>query len=122
MIDRRKTDRVTVLLFLPIFEIDSNKIIGYIADINEKGLLLFSKESIGLDKSFSFLIRLQDLKEALLDKNISEERILFQAQSRWINVDTNPVFYRTDFIFIELSHESRNAISHLTHNVTKSSA
>ena len=65
---------------------------------------------------------MQDLKEALLDKNISEERILFQAQSRWINVDTNPVFYRTDFIFIELSHESRNAISHLTHNVTKSSA
>jgi hypothetical protein len=116
MKERRNNQRWNLLLFLPVFDTESNEVLGYIADINENGVLIFSKSHIELGKKILLEIRRQDLKEAFLDKEITEECIQFQVQSRWIDFDVKPVFHRTGFMFIDLSPAILDTIHTLIRN------
>jgi c-di-GMP-binding flagellar brake protein YcgR len=115
--DRRNARRWNLLLFLPVSEVESNEVLGYIADISEEGILVFSPTPIELDQTFSLVIRLPDLKEASLDENISDERILFQATSRWVDSDAKPFFNRTGLVFVDLSPEVREILDQIIRNV-----
>jgi len=115
--NRRNARRWHLLLFLPVLDAESNDVLGYIADISEEGILLFSPTPIKMGQTFSLAIRLEDLKEASLDNNITDERILFQATSRWVDSDVKPYFNRTGLVFVELLPELRDVIANLTHNV-----
>ncbi len=117
MKERRKNRRWNLLLFVPVLDINSNNILGYIADISDEGVLVFSPTPIELNQTFSLTIRLQDLKNASLDENITQEEILFQAKSRWVDVDVKPFFNRTGLTFVDISQEARNAIDNLIRNV-----
>ncbi len=114
---RRNGRRWELLLFLPALDAKSNDVLGYIADISKDGILLFSPTPIKMGQTFSLAIRLEDLKEASLDENITDERILFQATSRWVDTDAKPYFNRTGLVFVELSPELREVINNITHNV-----
>jgi len=115
--NRRNARRWHLLLFLPVLDAESNEVLGYIADLSEEGILLFSPTPIKLGQTFSLVIRLQDLKEASLDENITDERILFQATSRWDDTDVKPYFNRTGLVFVDLSPELREVIANITRNV-----
>ncbi|MCP4701374.1 MAG: PilZ domain-containing protein [Gammaproteobacteria bacterium] len=118
MEDRRHGNRWNLLLFLPIWDEDENSVMGYIADITDDGILLFSKDHIELGRKFSLSIHMEDLTEAFLAKDISGERISFQAQSRWVDFDVKPAFHRTGLKFINLTPEQAEAVKQLVQNVS----
>ncbi len=120
MSERRSAKRWKLLLLIPILNTDSKEILGYIADINENGILLLSENHIELGKTFYFSISTEDLKEAFLVKELTQESIQFEAQSRWVDMDENQAFHRTGFILTNISPEAHNAINHLVRHIAES--
>ncbi|KHD11254.1 hypothetical protein PN36_00125 [Candidatus Thiomargarita nelsonii] len=117
MFERRGAKRWNLLSLIPVLNTDSNDVLGYIAELNENGILLLSENHIVLGQTFSFSISGQDLKEAFVIKNITEEGIQFEAQSRWVDIDQ--AFHRTGFMFTNISPEAQNAISQLVRHVSE---
>ena len=122
MKDRRNSRRWNLLLFVPVWDTNSNNILGYIADISEDGILVFSAKPFELNKTFSMTIRLQDLKRAFIDQNITNERILFHVESRWVDIEVKPFFNRTGFAFVNLSDDASNTIYNITRNLANNLA
>ncbi len=119
MSNRRRKPRWNLQLFVPLLDTDSNKTLGYIADVSDDGILVFSTEPIKLKQTFSLLIRLEDLKKSSLHQNIKIDKIVFKAETRWIDIDVKPSFNRTGLTFVEIAPESRTAIDTLIHNVAE---
>ena len=119
MKERRNIRRWEIQPFLPLFEAETDDILGYIADFSNEGILLFSTDPIEFNKNFSLYLRLEDLRHNTLDDNITEERISFQAESRWVDLEVKPFFNRTGFMFINLSPKQREIIAQLTHNIAE---
>ena len=117
MNERRHFRRWDIQPFLPLFEAETNDILGYVADLSNEGILLFSTDPIELDKKFSLYLRLEDLRSNALDENITEERIFFQTESRWVDQEVKPFFNRTGLMFVNLSPELRENIARLTQNI-----
>jgi hypothetical protein len=117
MKERRNIRRWEIQPFLPLFEVETDEILGYIADFSNEGILLFSTDPIEFNKRFSLYLRLEDLRHNTLDENITEERIFFQVESRWVDLEVKPFFNRTGLMFVNLSPELREIIARLTHNI-----
>ena len=119
MSERRNINRLNLLLLIPVRNVDSNDVLGYIANINENGILLLSKNNIELEKTFSLSLCVQDLKEAFVFKKITQECIPFEAQSRWFDKDDNQDFHKTGFQFTSISSEAHKAIRQLVSNIAE---
>ncbi len=117
MKERRSTKRRELLLFLPVYNLDTGKILGHLADITNGGIMLFSQECIELGKKYAMEIRVEDLRNALIyrDDEGEDEKISFLARSRWIAI--NPDLYRTGFMFIDIAPEAQAAVEHIIHNL-----
>ena len=117
MKERRRSKRRELLLFLPVYDLDKGEILGHLADITTDGIMLFSQQCIELGKKYALEIKVEDLRSALVYKTDEGEHecIQFSARSRWIAI--NPELYRTGFMFMEVSAESRVAIDHIIHNL-----
>jgi len=117
MKERRNIRRWEIQPFLPLFEAENDEILGYVADLSNEGILLFSTDPIELKKNFSLYLRLEDLRSNALDENITEERIFFQLESRWVDLEIKPFFNRTGLVFVNLSPDMRDNIARLTYNI-----
>ena len=112
----RKETRWNLVLFLPVHDLESGEFLGYIADIAEHGILLFSSEHIEMGKEYHMRVRLDDIKEALVDKDIDSD-IDFSARSRWVDLDVKPAFHRTGFMFKDLDDNTERKVRFLIRNV-----
>jgi hypothetical protein len=117
MKERRNIRRWEIQPFIPLFNVETDDILGYIADLSNEGILLFSTDPIEFNKIFSLYIRLEDLRNNTLDENITEERISFQVESRWVDLEVKPFFNRTGLMFVNLSPEVHDIIAHLIDNI-----
>lgn len=116
MQERRNIQRWSLLLFLPIYDRDSQQVLGHVADITHEGLMVFSQQAIELGCDFNLEIQVDDLKEALLfQPGDAEENIHLTARSRWIA--PNPGLNRTGFMFINLSPKAEAAIARIVEHV-----
>ncbi|MEM7016915.1 MAG: PilZ domain-containing protein [Pseudomonadota bacterium] len=101
--DRRNISRWQLLLFLPVFDSNSDELFGYVADITTEGLLVLSKKPIDTNQPFDLEIRVDDMKEALLyQEGETDKDIKFTVQSRWAARDKQQDFYRTGLMFVDL--------------------
>jgi hypothetical protein len=116
--ENRRDIRWNLLLFLPVHDKATGEFLGYIADIAEHGVLLFSGEHIEMGKQFEMEIRHQDLLEAMLDNNI-QGHISFHVRSRWVDIDVQPAFHRTGFMFEDLDEQTHKGIHQLIRNVAR---
>jgi hypothetical protein len=118
IMENRRDIRWNLLLFLPVHHKSTGEFLGYIADIAEHGVLLFSANHIEMGVAFEMEIRHNDLADAMLNNNIPEH-LNFKVRSRWVDVDVKPSFHRTGFMFEELSQEQHKAIHQLIRNVAR---
>jgi c-di-GMP-binding flagellar brake protein YcgR len=114
--ERRIIKRWDLLLFVPVFDTNSNELIGYIADINTTGMLIISKTYIEFGRELYLEIRLNDLKDALIDTDIDDEHINLYAQSRWTSNSSS--LYKIGLAFLELSQADKDIIHKITANVS----
>lgn len=112
MIDRRRSKRRELLVFLPAYDKETSELLGYIADINHGGLMLFSEKYLEVGKKYTVKICVEDLRSALILRSDEGEDgccVEWTVRSRWIAI--HPELYRIGFMFVDLSPSGQAALS-----------
>jgi len=86
----REAIRWYPVFYLRIYNADSNKILGHLVDISEKGLMLICDGVVPINEEYQLRMR---LPAQMKDRR----EILFRATSRWCKADANPDFFLAGF-------------------------
>ncbi len=98
MPERRKLKRRHLIYYLRVFDSKTDKLIGYLTDINPEGIMLISEKPIKLKKKFHF--------KMVLPLGIKERKPLdFDVFSRWSERDINPDFFQTGFQLLNVQQK-----------------
>ncbi|MEY3220043.1 MAG: hypothetical protein RIT27_1400 [Pseudomonadota bacterium] len=111
MIDRRRSKRRELLIFLPAYDKESSELLGYIADINHGGLMLFSEKYLEVGKKYTLKVCVEDLRAALIlrpDEGHEGCCLEWTARSRWIAI--HPELYRIGFMFMEMTPQTQSTL------------
>ena len=104
--DMRRYERRHLVFYLRVFDGMSNRVIGHIADISARGLMLITDDPVEVNENYRLRLRLPaELGE--------KEEILINATSRWCKPDVNPDFYITGFQLYDLSEELEEYLQRL---------
>ena len=106
---KRDPDRVQLIYYLRISDIDSGKNVGHLVDITPQGIMMLSEEEIPADRDFSFRIQLPSVINGL-------EEIDFTARCLWCRNDYNPAFYLSGYRIENISSPEKEAIRKLIHS------
>ncbi|THB76273.1 MAG: PilZ domain-containing protein [Desulfobacteraceae bacterium] len=93
--EKRGSQRRHLLLYLKVFDRNSGKLLGVVADISLEGVLILSETPIGLNQTFDLEI---DPGESLQPRGKANPG--FTARSLWAEKDANPKYTITGFKFI----------------------
>ena len=99
----RQIDRKYLVFYLRVFDDLSNKIIGHLVDISEKGVLLMTDEAVALNEDHRLRVHLPAL---IRDRN----EILLHGTSRWCRKDTEADFFLTGFQMYKVDASTKNVI------------
>ncbi|MDK9705941.1 MAG: PilZ domain-containing protein [Desulforhopalus sp.] len=102
----RQVDRRYLVFYLRIYDGMSNKIIGHLVDLSEKGMMLISDHPVPVNEDYRLRMR---LPAQMKDRG----EIVLAATSRWCKSDENPDFYLVGFQMHDLEPPARNLISTL---------
>jgi hypothetical protein len=104
--DMRQVGRRYLMFYLRVYDGMSNKIIGHLVDISEKGVMLICDEAIPANASYRLRMRLPtQMKE--------RSEILFDAVCKWCRSDANPDFCLAGFSMERLEPINRELIASL---------
>ncbi len=104
--EKRKFDRKQLYYYLKVNHDGTDSLAGYLGDISTKGLMLFSKEIVELNRSFKFRID--------LDKEFGmKDNFVVDAESLWCEKDVNPEFFLIGFRFIGLDQDGADIVQYL---------
>ncbi|NOX24744.1 MAG: PilZ domain-containing protein [Deltaproteobacteria bacterium] len=96
----RKFKRRHLIYYMEVFDDESGKLLGHLADINVNGLQLVSREAVELDRDFRLRL--------MLPEDVSgTAKVVFDAKSVWCRPDVNPDFFATGFSAPELDQNIR---------------
>ncbi len=104
--EKRRFDRKQLYYYLKVNHHETDALAGYLGDISMEGLMLFSKESIDLNKGFKLRINLN--KEFGLEDNF-----VVDVKSLWCEKDVNPEFFLIGFKYIKLEQPSADIVQYL---------
>ena len=104
--EKRKFDRKQLYYYLKVYHDQNSTLAGYLGDISTKGLMLFTKESVELDKVFHFRINLD--QEFGMDADL-----VVEARSLWCEPDANPEYVAMGFKFSALDAASLDRVKYL---------
>jgi hypothetical protein len=99
----REISRRYLVFYLRIYDSMSNKILGHLVDISEKGLMLICDNPVPENENYRLRMR---LPTTMKERN----EILFDATSRWCKNDSNPDFFLAGFQMNELEKPNRDLI------------
>lgn len=114
MIDRRRSKRRELLVFLPAYDKETSELLGYIADLNHGGLMLFSEKYLEVGKKYTIKVHVEDLRSSLIfrpDEGHDGCCLEWTARSRWIAI--HPELYRIGFMFMDLTPSGQAALNQI---------
>jgi hypothetical protein len=97
--DRRTIKRRHLIYYLRVWQIDKNKELGHVVDINTEGMMLISDKPVKTGEVMHLELRLPDGEGEL-------KPMRFRAICRWSDKDINSAFYDSGFEFIEKSAQA----------------
>ncbi|MEA2103752.1 MAG: PilZ domain-containing protein [Candidatus Cloacimonadota bacterium] len=106
MNNKRQLKRRHLIYYLRVFDRDKDKLIGHLADINQKGCMLISTKKIEINKEFN-------MKMLLPNPIMGSEELIFSTHSKWSKKDINPDFYLTGFEFDDFPSQKVKIIDKL---------
>jgi len=90
MSEQRHMKRRHLIYYLRVMDCDTDQLVGFLVDINTKGLMVMSEHPIQLGKNFHLkILRATDAEEG--------QYLFFDAKSRWCDRSVNSEFYDTGF-------------------------
>ena len=104
--ERRKIPRRHIVFYLRVFNADNNKILGHLANLTPRGMMLVSDAPV--EKKQKFLLRMKLPKELAGRTEVS-----FEATCRWCRPDENPDFYISGFKIKSLDRDLESSLLQL---------
>jgi len=111
--ERRRIKRRFLSMYLQVFDVLNNELIGFLANISPTGVMVLSKAPITVHKNYLLEIRLSDIEAAMFYNYFEERRIRFHAQSRWCSKKVNPPLISTGFMLVDVSQQDLKSINEL---------
>ena len=104
MNERRRTKRRYLLYYGRIYDETARKLLGYLVDITENGLMLLSDEPFPVGETGRFKLEVTD--------DIGEHPFInFKAKSMWCEPDLDPSHFDTGFEIEEIKPSDKELIS-----------
>ncbi len=119
MQERRRYKREVLALYLPIFSLDSGKVLGYLGDLSDHGLMLVSDQSLEIQTEFRLGVKLESAKQDLQYEDLKALRIECTAQSRW-QTPMGEGLFSVGFMFTEISDTALMGIRFLIKTLSNS--
>lgn len=104
--EKRSVSRKYLVFYLRVFDGMSNKILGHLVDISDRGMMLVCDAPVQVNEDYRLRMR---LPTALKDR----QEVLFSATSRWCKLDANPDFHLVGFQMHDLELHTRQLIATL---------
>lgn len=109
MDDRRKLERPNLAFFTRLFDRDTGRLLGYLANLTDEGVMLIGDEP--LEAGRSFRIRME-LDEAILH----HKHLDFDARCLWCTPDPlSSQFFNAGFQLMQIKPEDLDIIKRITH-------
>ncbi len=104
--EKRSIARRHLVFYLRVYDGMGIEILGHLADISTRGIMLVSEKPIKTGRDFRLRIKLP--KEV-----VGRDEIVIEATSCWSKRDSNPDFYITGFEIAELEGDLEKQIGRL---------
>lgn len=105
--ERRRYERRRPSHYSAVFDRDSQKLLGRLANLSTEGLMLISEEALPLHQNFQCRIMLPE------DLNAGPS-ICFKARSHWCRKGTTPQTYHTGLSFTDIRLKDLEVLEELT--------
>lgn len=104
--DKRSVPRRHLVFYLRVFDGMSHRVLGHLADVSDRGMMLVTDREVAQDIAFRLRMR--------LPREIGgRSEIVFNAISRWCKPDSNPDFFLVGFEIPQLNNEYAQHIRQL---------
>ncbi len=107
---RRKLKRRHLIFYLRVFDLDTSKLIGNIADITTEGVMLVSERPMDIGRMYHLSVKFPDRLE-------EDTEYTFHARCLWCKRDTNPSFLVSGFMLEDCGDELREEIKYLIQEI-----
>lgn len=104
--DLRLADRMCLVFYLQVFDGLSNKILGHLINMSEKGVLLMTDGPVDLNEDYRLRIRLPAF---VWDRH----EVVLKGTSRWCRKELGRDQYFTGFQVYDLDTSTEKIISNL---------
>ncbi|HEX2697704.1 MAG TPA: PilZ domain-containing protein [Anaerolineales bacterium] len=101
--DRRKTKRKYLLYYGRVFDERAQKLLGYLVDITEKGLMVLSEEQFPIGQT-------QKIKVEVTSDIGEGPFLIAEVKSVWCEPDVDPSRFDTGFEIVSIKPEDKKII------------
>jgi len=102
----RRHKRHNLIVYLRVYDRDTNALLGYLVDITQQGLMLMSEQPLEANRLYRLRV---DKGEVYGPRRYLD----LDAQSRWIDRDVNPKLHNTGFSLVDPSPQALGTIEGL---------
>ena len=104
MSNQRNEERRKVMTFTPVYNLDTNTLLGYLRDLTLKGASVAGEKSIEIDQKLSLAIEFSETSET------PATRMKIPARVAWCRHDENTTNYETGLEFLEMNEPNKKVI------------
>ncbi|HCK82426.1 MAG TPA: PilZ domain-containing protein [Candidatus Competibacter sp.] len=97
--EKRRLKRWYLVMYLRVYDRDTNELLGHIVDINKEGMRLVNDKPLPVNQIYR--LRVDVPKEGA-----PRQRIHLEGETVWTGRDVNPDFYDTGFRMLNISTQA----------------
>jgi hypothetical protein len=107
MQERRKLERKYLAIYSRVFDRNSGRVLGYLADLSQNGSMIISDDPLPENTLISLRYDLPD------PPLFSTDHLNMEARVAWCKPDIDPAFYNIGFEFSSVSEKESRIIDEM---------
>lgn len=104
MSEKRKGERKKLMSFTPVYNSQTNILLGYLGDLTLLGAMLVGESAVEINKKMSLAIEFHETPE------VPATRMTVPVRVAWCKKEEHPTYYNTGVEFLELTDLNKKVI------------
>ncbi len=104
MSEQRKEERKILITFTPVYELEKNSLLGYLADLTAQGAMLVGSKPVEVSKKITLAIEFHETPE------FPAIRMTLPARAAWSKHEEKSNYFNTGVEFLELTDQNKQII------------
>lgn len=104
MNEHRKEERKKAMIFTPVYNNDTDVLMGYLGDLTLQGALMVSEMPVDTDKKFTLAIEFREASD------VPTKQMIIPAQATWSRQEPDQTYFNTGFEFLEINEANKKVI------------